>query len=271
MEEKTVDVIEVQEETKLDDEKKWCVYCHTNKINGKKYFGITSKTLHDRWRNGAGYQNQICFDRAINKYTWDGFDHEVIYDNLTEQEAKQKEIELIALYKKNCNRYKNPAYGYNMTDGGEGKLGCPHSEESKIKNSISHIGLQCGEKNGMFGRNHSEESKRKMSEKKKGQNSGVFNAAINPVYSINLDKIFLGPTYAAKECGVNFTGIVHCCMGMYKSAGKHPETNVPLQWKYVYDQTQKDGTIVQGAITLGYVTEEQVNEYLNNLRQKENN
>ena len=30
---KTVDgVIEVQEDTNVDEEKKWCVYCHTNKM-----------------------------------------------------------------------------------------------------------------------------------------------------------------------------------------------------------------------------------------------
>lgn len=33
---------------------------------------------------------------------------------------------------------------------------------------------------------------------------------------------------------------------------------------------KKNETMIQGAITLGYITEEQVNEYLNSLKEKEN-
>jgi hypothetical protein len=42
---------------------------------------------------------------------------------------------LIALYKTNCNRYKEPSFGYNMTDGGEGGLGRVVSEETRNKMS----------------------------------------------------------------------------------------------------------------------------------------
>ena len=77
------------------------------------------------------------------------------------------------------------------------------------------------------------------------------------------------PTYIEKEYGINFTGIVHCCKGDYKSAGKHPVTGEPLCWKYVYDQVTKNGYVIYGAITLGYITEDEVDNYLNDLRQKE--
>ena len=36
----TEKIIDVQNETKIDDEKKWCVYMHTSP-SGKKYIGIT--------------------------------------------------------------------------------------------------------------------------------------------------------------------------------------------------------------------------------------
>lgn len=148
MEEKTEQVIEVQNETKLDDEKKWCVYCHTNKYNDKKYFGITSGPPEERWKNGYGYSEKTAFRKAINKYTWDGFWHEVIVTGLTEVEAKQKEIELIALFKTNCLKYNNPTFGYNMTDGGDGIVGYKHTEEWKQQ----HSEAMRGENNPHYGK-----------------------------------------------------------------------------------------------------------------------
>lgn len=46
------------------------------------------------------------------------------------------------------------------------------------------------------------------------------------------------------------------------SSGTHPLTGVPLHWKYVYDKVGKNDTVIQGAITLGYITEQQAEQYL---------
>ena len=101
----------------------WSVYKHTNKTNGKVYIGITRTTIEKRWRNGEGYALQTYFYNAIRKYGWDGFEHEVLFEGLTEEEARTKEIELIAFYKSNYRRYNAPILGYNATDGGEGLSG----------------------------------------------------------------------------------------------------------------------------------------------------
>ena len=68
----------------------WVVYCHINKINQKKYVGITSQTAQKRWKNGFGYTSSPHFYVAIQKYGWDNFEHVILFDGLTEQEAKQK-------------------------------------------------------------------------------------------------------------------------------------------------------------------------------------
>ena len=59
---------------------------------------------------------------------------------MTEKEAKQKEIELIALFKTNCLKYSNPSFGYNMTDGGDGIVGYQHTEQWKQQHSESMRG-----------------------------------------------------------------------------------------------------------------------------------
>lgn len=98
------------------------VYCHINKINNKKYIGITCQNPVYRWCNGKGYpkKTQPRFAAAIEKYGWENFSHEILFENLSEAEAKLKEIELIAYY----HTYVNDplCWGYNMTRGGQGSL-----------------------------------------------------------------------------------------------------------------------------------------------------
>lgn len=88
----------------------WTVYLHTNKINGKYYVGITSKSVNERWQNGYGYCGQV-FYRVIKKYGWNNFDHEIIAEHLTREEASAMEQVLIL----KLNSMEN---GYNMSPGG---------------------------------------------------------------------------------------------------------------------------------------------------------
>ena len=98
----------------MTDEKKWKVYCHTNKVNGKKYVGITSqKRLNDRAHSGASYVNCKVFYQAINKYGWDCFESEILATNLPEEKAKELERFYIKLFKTQDRRF-----GYNVDDGG---------------------------------------------------------------------------------------------------------------------------------------------------------
>lgn len=104
----------------------YTVYEHRNKINNKRYIGITSRKPEIRW--GVGGKNYIVdnshFGRAILKYGWDNFEHNILYEGLTEQEACNKEKELILKYSSYDNRF-----GYNRTMGGDEIV--KYTEESK--------------------------------------------------------------------------------------------------------------------------------------------
>ena len=162
------------------NDKKWCVYIHRNKINNKAYIGITCKKPEARWgSNGCHYaEDQSVFCNAIKKYTWDEFEHIIFAENLSEYEAKHIEMLLIAIFKTNCKRYKNPEYGYNMTDGGDGTLGRRHSEETKRKIGEKATGRKWtdeqraalsikrqGENGSFYGKHHTDKSKEILSSK----------------------------------------------------------------------------------------------------------
>lgn len=116
--------------------------------NNKIYIGITYQKPEKRWLSGYRYRGTFV-GNAIKKYGWENVKHEILYENLTKEQAEQKEIELIAQYKSN-----NMKFGYNISNGGNhrGKV----AEETKQKIS---------QKN----RNHkvSEEARRKISQKSK--------------------------------------------------------------------------------------------------------
>ena len=69
--------------------KKFCVYEHLFP-NGKRYIEITSKKPTVRWENGSGYDknHQSVMYNAIQKYGWDNIQHNILYDNLTEDEKQ---------------------------------------------------------------------------------------------------------------------------------------------------------------------------------------
>ena len=128
------------------EERKYCVYKHTNKHNGKVYIGITSQRPSKRWDCGRGYQKNKHFWNAIQKYGWYSFEHEILFSGLRSDEAFAKERELIQEYdSRNYNK------GYNLSSGGEGGA----------------TGIS-GEKHPMWGKHHTEETRKKMSQSRKG-------------------------------------------------------------------------------------------------------
>lgn len=93
--------------------KTYCIYCHTNKINNKKYIGQTCQSPEKRWKMGRGYVNCPRFYSAIQHYGWENFKHEILETGLTAEEANSREQFYINLFQtQDINK------GYNMTCGG---------------------------------------------------------------------------------------------------------------------------------------------------------
>ena len=90
----------------------WCIYKHTSP-SGKCYIGMTSKMPEQRWLDGNGYNLKTKFGKAITKYGWSNFTHEILevgIETLTMAQEREK------YYIKFFDSFKN---GYNSTEGGD--------------------------------------------------------------------------------------------------------------------------------------------------------
>jgi group I intron endonuclease len=191
------------------EERDYKLYVHISPSD-KRYYGITKMEVKNRWHKGSGYKGNQYFYRAIEKYGWNNFIHEVLFDNLTKEEACLLEQMYIALYDTS-----NPRKGYNLTLGGEGTVGRTFkmSEETKRKISEAQMGeknhrygkgyLQTGENNPMYGKDGywkgkhlPQEIRDKISKRKKGKKPIIseelrkikiknFSGKNNPMYGIH--------------------------------------------------------------------------------------
>ena len=212
----------------LDDmsteNKRWCVYKHTNKLNGKVYIGQTCQNPKYRWgSNGSGYKRIPHFWNAIQKYGWENFEHEVLFDNLNREDASRLEIELIAMYDS-----VNPENGYNTSTGGFfGVVGFEMTDECKRKISESLKGVP-----------KSETAKQNMSKAKTGvpgkprseeHQSKIIAATMIPIIQIskNGEVVAEYPSIseAARIMELSKGAICSCCKKKRKTVGG-------FKWQY---------------------------------------
>ena len=142
------------------------------------YVGITSIKPEDRW--GKGYTKNQKIYKAIQKYGWDKFDHRVLVDHLTQEEAEIIEQNLISDLMTQDDRY-----GYNIANGG--RVHCM-SDETKQKISAANLGH--GDRGGGLPK--------------------------RPVLCVETGEIFESCSAAARWCGSNSSHISNTCRGTYE-------------------------------------------------------
>jgi hypothetical protein len=115
---------------------------------------------------GIGSNISRCYTKQTRNKHWHNivnkteYEVEIIFDDLTIEEAKEKEKEFINLYGKKSNG----GILVNITDGGDGCWGVKANEEQKKLRKQRMI-----ENNHFKGKKHNEESKEKMKLAKLGK------------------------------------------------------------------------------------------------------
>ena len=149
----------------------YSVYLITNKINNKKYVGITKKGVENRVKQHFNIKPSkrglTRLKRAIVKYGVSNFVYETLETDIPDDKAEERERYYIAFY----NSYKK---GYNCTIGGGGTVGYVFTDEVKQKMSKSwcYEKIITPERNqklseSLKGRKFTEEHKQNMSKSAK--------------------------------------------------------------------------------------------------------
>lgn len=156
-------------ERDMSEIRHYLIYMYTFP-NGKKYIGKSAYSMnHRKGHDWNRYQNCTLLWRAIQKYGTENIKEDILFEgDISHAEAAELERKYIAEYKTNANRYKDPQYGYNLTDGGEGLVGW-HPTPERAEQMRKQLE---GTNEKRLEALRSEETRRKMSEAKKGKKRG---------------------------------------------------------------------------------------------------
>ena len=196
---------------------KMIIYKIENKADGKIYVGQTRRTLAERISEHKRKNRKLSYIyRAINKYGIDAFDITIL--EICDTLERLNEREKFWIKELNC---KIPI-GYNMTDGGLGRVVTDEERSHKSASQKGHIVSEETRKKisqANKGKSHivSEETRKKMSE---------MSAVKHPVRCLETGRTFDSVTAAAKWCGVQ-------CGTVRMSCRKSTRTGGGYHWEYV--------------------------------------
>jgi hypothetical protein len=204
---------------------------------------------------GIGKEKTRCFQKAKRNRFWynvvakTNYTVEILFDNISWEDACKKEQEFIKLYGR-----KDLGTGTlcNLTIGGEGILGVVRTDEYREKLRQINTGKKMSEesvqklKEALKGRRHSEETKLKMGKTRKGRklsedhkakisqghlnkpkgdiNRKNINRSKNVIPVLQIDAkglvtSWVCVTKAAEETGIGKRSILACINNKRKTAG----------------------------------------------------
>lgn len=213
------------------------IYLTINLVNNRKYIG---KKVYDSNANtylGSG----TILKKAIDKYGRENFERIILEKCYTDEELSEAEIKWIKKY----DAINNKEF-YNLAEGGTGgmrwksiphpMLGREHSDETKLKMSVS----RSGKKNGMFGKGYlleGEKNGRYGSKATKKTIERTKEANSKKIICLDTGVVYSSITEAAKKNGFNRTTINHCCTGRYNKAHG-------MKWQYYDEYLKKKALII---------------------------
>jgi len=168
------------------------IYKTINLINGKLYVGQDSKNNPEYLGSGT------IIKRAIKKYGKENFKKKILEKCKTKFELDEKE----KFWIKELNVIND---GYNMSEGGDGCLGCKQSEETKQKRREKNI----GNKNPMFGKKLSDDTIIKRSEKVKKK--GTFAGENNPNFKFKIKESELRSMFIKDNMTIKEISTIYGC------------------------------------------------------------
>jgi len=157
------------------------VYLITNRVNHKKYVGVTKRGYRCRFRehiSSAKCGSNNLLHCAIRKYGESNFSVELIKSNVSTDDIGNVEQYYIEYY----NSYYKNRCGYNMTIGGNGTIGYVFTDEVKKRMSKANSGRKyTTERNerirvAMTGRYYPDEWRRALSAARLGKFTGENNS-----------------------------------------------------------------------------------------------
>lgn len=183
---------------KVNTSKRFILYMHTAP-NNKRYIGITTQKFQYRCgKGGKKYCANTYFWRAIQKYGWDNFKHEILFENLTYEDACKLEQQLIAQYKTTDERF-----GYNLSSGGElSAIGSKRTDVQRQRYSESKKGVknpQYNKPSWNRGIPCREETREKLRKANRGNSSPNKGKHLSEEQKRHLHEINIGKVYVTHE------------------------------------------------------------------------